>query len=284
MSVLDAIQSIHHYIIRQWKFLISFLVAGILLGYTYNIVKTPYYESSAIATSGLSFFEGIVNPAELKYPVIDQKIAIDIVNALGEVVKNKEYQIVSDLLNIPEDIAKTILFVEAEQMYELDLENRRQKLSQFQIVLKSYSHSSIPIFQKGLVNYFEQNSYALKNYVLFQQQVPAMIDHVEQEIFALQDYREEGKTKNALENSSISIANNSNRTETVQNQIVQLFKHKQSLERHTMLFKPISFVTDFPEYRYPESRAIFRMVMFTLFFLTIGFLLSIFREIKRVTA
>ena len=282
MSIFDIMKSIYMFISRQGKLIIVFLFVGLLLGYTYDRLQKPYYQSSAIATSGLSFFEGIINPAELKHPVIDQKIAIDMVNALGQVISNKEYHIAADLLDIPEGVAQTLLFVEAEQMYELDLENRRQKLSQFQIVLKAYETSSIPIFQEGLINYFEQNSYALKNYELFKQQIPSLIDHVEQEIFALQDYREEGKTKNALETSSISIANNSNRTETVQNQIVQLFKHKQALERHTMLFKPISFVTDFPEYRDSKNRSAVRIIVFTLFFFLIGSLLAIFREIKRV--
>ena len=82
MDIFNLFKSLLNFFKRQWKF-IRFII-GLLLGLVYDFVKTPYYESTAIATSGLSYFEGIIN-LRVDYPIIDQKIAIDIVNTVGNV-------------------------------------------------------------------------------------------------------------------------------------------------------------------------------------------------------
>ena len=42
--------------------MVLFVLAGILVGFLYDKIKKPYYETKAIATSGLSYFEGIITP------------------------------------------------------------------------------------------------------------------------------------------------------------------------------------------------------------------------------
>lgn len=143
MEIFNLLKSTLNFYHRQWKLILSFFIIGIVLGLLYDFFKSPYYETSATATSGLSYFEGIIEPSELEYPIIDQKIAIDMVNGLGKIIENEEYIILANKLKISEDIAKTVKFIEAEQLYELDLENRRQKLSQFSITIKVTDNQSI---------------------------------------------------------------------------------------------------------------------------------------------
>jgi hypothetical protein len=282
MDLFELIKSMNDFFLRRLKLMMVFVIAGLLLGWVYDMTKTPYYETAAVATSGLSYFEGIVDPNDLHYPIIDQKIAIDIVNAVGDIVKSQEYQILADKLGIPLEAAQAVTFLEAEQLYELDLENRRQKLSQFSIILRTKDNTTISVFQEGLKNYFSNNGYSDVNYALFKQQVPELIKQIDNEILALEDYRSHLKTKNSLETSSISIANN--RSELVQNQIIQLFEHKQSLERNLTLLKPLSYVSQFPVYEKPKDRTMVRLLIFGLLFFFVGFVVAIFKELNSATA
>lgn len=282
MELRAFLQSIYFFIQRQWKFVGLFLILGSVLGFTYDFFKKPYYETSAITTSGLSYFEGIVDPAELEYPIIDQKIAVDMVNALGEIVQSNEYELFSRVIDVPVEVAQTVKWIEAEQLYELDLENRRQKQSQFKITIRVLDNQSIKKVQEGLVNYFNKNLYANKNYSLFVKQVPELIAYLDQELIDLKEYREQIKTKSKVELSSVSIANDE--SELMQNEMVQLFERKQDLERDLALLKPISFVSNFPVYKKPKNRLMVRMALFVSFFFFMGFVLAVFREVKKVAA
>jgi len=278
MDIFNLLKSILNFLYRQWRFIAIFFVIGLILGFTYDFLRAPYYETTATATSGLSFFEGIIDPSELEYPIIDQKIAIEMVNGLGKIVENGEYQILANKLKVSEEVAKTVKFIEAEQSYELDLENRRQKLSQFLITIKVTDNTSIRAVSEGFINYFNNNGYSNKNFNLFQKQSPELINYLNKEINDLQTYRSNLNNKTDFEMSTISIANDN--SESLQNQIIQLYEKKQSLERDLELLKPLSFVSDFPVYRKPTSRTLFRVGVLSFLFLFLGFFIALFRDVK----
>lgn len=280
MDTFNLLSSFFNFIKRQWKFVFIFLCIGAFLGFVYDVIKTPYYESSSTATSGLSFFEGIIDPSELDYPIIDQKIAIDMVNSLNEIIKNKEYEILSKKLDISLESANTIKFIEAEQLYELDLENRRQKLSQFKILIRVTNNETIRELNNAFITYFNKNGYSNKNFLLFQKQSPELITYLENEILDLKSYRSDMKNKSEVELSSISIAND--KSEILQNQIIQLYQKKQTLERDLELLKPFSFVSNFPVYKKTKSRIIFRISILAGAFFFLGLFIALFRDINNV--
>jgi hypothetical protein len=280
MDIFNLLKSILNFYQRQWKFIVYFLISGVLLGFVYDLLKTPYYETSATVTSGLSYFEGIIDPNELDYPIIDQKIAINMVNALAEIVEEKEYGILAKKLNISADIAETIKFIEAEQLYELDLENRRQKLSQFLITIRTTNNNSIQVFSDALLDFFNRNGYSNKNYQLFQEQSPKFLTYVDNEIEDLKAYRNSMLGKSEVELSSISIAND--KSEVLQNQIIQLYEMRQSLERNIVLLKPLSYISNFPVYEMPKDRTLFRVGILSSLFLLIGIFISLFRDVRHL--
>jgi len=280
MDVFNLLKSLLNFFKRQWKFISMFFIAGLILGLVYDFLKTPYYESTATATSGLSYFEGIIDPAELDYPIIDQKVAIDMVNAIGSVVENSEYEILAKILQLPLEVAHTIKFIEAEQLYELDLENRRQKLSQFQITIRVTDNQTIPLVSDGFFNYFTKNAYANKNYTLFKKQSPELITYLDQEIEDLKTYRNSMLGKSEVELSSISIAND--KSELLQNQIIQLYEKKQSIERDLELLKPLSYLSDFAVYKKPKDRTVFRVAILSVAFLIMGFVIALFKDVNTI--
>ncbi len=280
MDVFNLLKSLLNFFQRQWKFISMFFIIGLLFGLVYDFVKTPYYESTAIATSGLSYFEGIIDPAELDYPIIDQKIAIDMVNAIGVLVESSEYEVLASILLLSPEVARGIKFIEAEQLYELDLENRRQKLSQFQIIIRVTDNQSIPLVSNGLYDYFNKNAYSNKNYTLFKKQSPELMTYLDEEIEDLKSYRNNIKNKSDVELSSISIAND--KSELLQNQIIQLYERKQSIERDLELLKPLSFVSYFAVYENPKSRTLFRLSIFSFGFLILGFVIALFKDVNAI--
>lgn len=280
MDIFNLLKSLLNFFQRQWRFISVFFITGLLLGLAYDFAKTPYYETTAIATSGLSYFEGIIDPAELDYPIIDQKVAIDMVNAIGSVVESNEYEILANILQTPLEVANTIKFIEAEQLYELDLENRRQKLSQFQITIRVTDNQTIPLVSDGFFNYFNKNAYANKNYSLFKKQSPELITYLDQEIQDLKTYRNSMLGKSEVELSSISIAND--KSELLQNQIIQLYEKKQSIERDLELLMPLSYVSKFAVYKKPKSRTLFRVSILSLGFLIIGLTIALFKDVNAI--
>ena len=53
MDIFNLLNSIINFLQRQWKFILMFFVFGLILALVYDFIKKPYYESTAIATSGL---------------------------------------------------------------------------------------------------------------------------------------------------------------------------------------------------------------------------------------
>ena len=99
-----------------------------------------------------------------------------------------------------------------------------------------------------------------------------------EEIKDLQSYRSNLNEKNDFEMSTISIANDN--SESLQNQIIQLYEKKQALERDLQLLKPLSFVSEFPVYRKPTSRTLLRTGILCFGFLLLGFITALFRDVK----
>ncbi len=278
MDLFKLAKSVFNFLSRQWKLILIFFVSGLLLGTMYDQIKTPYYETSAIATSGLSFFEGIIDPSQMSYQIIDQKIAIDMINSLSQVVKDQEYEILAKKLQIPLEQAIKIKFIEAEQSYELDLENRRQKQSQFIITAKLTDNSTIDLLNDGLLSFFNNNIYSNKNYNIFQRQSPELISYLDEEINDLKFFRENLMNKSNIEQNSVMISDKSG--QSLQNQIIQLYQKKHELERDLELLRPLSFVSEFPTYKEPKSRTLVRIFIMSVGFLILGLFFSLIREIK----
>ena len=88
------------------------------------------------------------------------------------------------------------------------------------------------------------------------------------------------KNKSEVELSSISIAND--KSEILQNQIIQLYEKKQSIERDLELLKPLSFVSSFPVYKKTKSRTAFRIFVLSSLFLILGFFIALFKDINNI--
>ena len=90
-----------------------------------------------------------------------------------------------------------------------------------------------------------------------------MISQIDDEIVALKSLRD--GTNQSKESNTISIANN--RSEVFQNQIIQLFEYKQTMERNMMMFEPGFFFDRISVYTTPKEEHLFRLVLLGFVFL-----------------
>ena len=105
-------------------------------------------------------------------------------------------------------------------------------------------------------------------------QTPFLISEIDKELISLQIER-----NNDLANQySVSVANN--KSELMQNQIIDLYEKKLDMEKKLSLLSPLSFVQSFNVYSNPKSRLFFRISVFSFILLVFGFCFSVYKEFK----
>ena len=133
VGVKDILFGVISFFRRQVRILVLFSVLGVVIALFYHNSKKPFYETSAIAISGLYFFE---NYEDQK--ILDPQIAVEIVNFLSDDVRQKNRNELSSLLNLPVSLIKNIKSIEANGLYRVDADNRQNPISKFEIKLKVY--------------------------------------------------------------------------------------------------------------------------------------------------
>tara|TARA_B110000467_G_C18313944_1_gene480140 strand:- start:857 stop:1732 length:876 start_codon:yes stop_codon:yes gene_type:complete len=257
--------SIYRFFHKNIKLLLGFLLLGVALGFLYNSISKPYYESSAYATSALSYFETEEVDYRSKKIVLDQQAMVDIINDLSQLVKNNEFDVVARKTNLSEEVAKSIRFVEAEELFYVDGDNIQQKRDKFKVTLQVYDNIIIPQIQKGIEYYINQNTYIQKHYQLYLDQSSQLIDRIAQEIDDLKEVRAHVGRKSSGDYSEIKLSSQFAQTD---NQIINLYIKQQQITKYTLLLKPIEFFGDLAMPEKPVDRLSMRLgIMSSLFFL-----------------
>ncbi len=147
-----------NFISRNKIILFSFIFFGIVSVVIYQNLKPSYFETQAICMSGIAEYERIEQLEELS-----QRTAVDLINHLQINVSNKDYSELSSLMNISLDESKNIKSVEAEQLYQQDMNEKFYALNKFEIRLSVFDNKIIKSFQSGLIYYFNNNTF-IKDY------------------------------------------------------------------------------------------------------------------------
>ena len=271
VSVRDILFGVVNFFRNQAKTIVLFLVLGVIVSVIYHNSKKPYFETSAIAISGLYFYE---NYEDQK--ILDPQLAIEIVNFLSEDVRNKNRKELSELLNLPTSIVANIKSIEAEGLYRIDADNRQNPISKFEIKLKVYDKEIVEEIEEGLLYYFTNNPYLKSYYEVYQERNETIIKRIDEEISSLKSARN-SQTRNS-DFSSISITNDRSESR-LQNQIIELYKQKQDYIKEYALLKPLSFVKSFSSPEKPEDLLWVRIMTITLISFVLGFVIAGIKEL-----
>ena len=227
-----------HFNKRNKNLIFVFILLGIISVILFQNLKPAYYETKAICMSGISEYERLEQLEELS-----QRTAVDLINYLQINVSNKDYGQLSELLEISKEMAEKIKSIEAEQLYQQDMNEKYYALNKFEISLSVFDNTIIDDVQKGLINYFNTNDFIKQYHKMYIDGNNRLIDEIDKEINLLSEMRLIG-SKNGLDLSSVNIISGKEE-KTISNQIISLAQLKEDISTNISLLKPLFFVQDF---------------------------------------
>ena len=164
------------------------------------------------------------------------------INNLQLDVKKEDYNALSKKLNISLEESSGIKYIEAEQIFREDKDEKKHNTPKFQIDLIVRDNTLITIVQNGLISYFNNNEYIKTYQKIYNETNNDIINSIDEEIKELKSLR---NTQNSTIDFSKYFILSSRDEMDIQNQIVDL-KHKKSIIiTNNVMLKPITFVEDF---------------------------------------
>ena len=262
-----------HFNKRNKNLIFVFVLIGIVSVILFQNLKPAYYETKAICMSGIS-----------KYERVDyeegwlQRTAIDLINYLEINIENKDYNELAYLLGIDISVAQKIKKIEAEQLFQKDMNEEFFSLNKFEVMLVVFDNNIISEIQEGLLYYFNSNNYVKKYYEEFIESSNKIILDINQEMKLLEKIRIEG-SKNRMDfSSSLKVINGQEKSE-VSNQIVALSQYREDIRTQKELLKPLSFVQDFAKVNQKEDDILIWSILGSFLSFLISLFVALIKEI-----
>ena len=260
------------FFIRNKFLIMSVTIFGIVSVILFQKLKPAYFSTTSIATSGVAAYERFEDD-----DILNQRTAINMINNLQLDVRKEDYNALSSKLDISEDQASMIKFIEAEQIFREDQDEKKHNTPKFSIHLLVRNKSSILIIQEGLLTYFNTNKYISDYKMIFNTTNSQIISSIDKEIDELRALRY--KENSTIDLSTNTILSSRNQMD-IQNQIVDLTHKKSVIISNDNMFLPLTFVDDFTLTTI-EEREVFvwgSAIGFLSFIISI--IISIVREVK----
>ena len=262
------------FISRNSKLLLVFMGVGIVSVVVYQKFKTPYYETKAICMSGISEYE-----RQEQIEDLSQRTAIDLINYLQINVDNKDYSALALLLGIDVKVASTIKKIDAEQLYQQDMNEKFYALNKFEILLTTYDKDENKSIKSGLIYYFENNDYISQYYKSYKQSSRTLINDINDEIKVLNKIRVETKANSFALGSPNTISGDDRR---LSNEIIALSHMREEIKTNSELLKPLSFVQNFAKVNKKEDDILIFGILVALLSFIFGLFVALIKEVKTI--
>lgn len=262
-----------NFISRNKNILFGFIFFGVISVIIYQNIKPSYFETQAICMSGIAEYERIEQLEELS-----QRTAVDLINHLQINISNKDYSEISSLLNLTLDESKSIKSIEAEQLYQQDMNEKFYALNKFEVRLSVFDNNAIESVQSGLINYFNNNGFIKDYHNQYLESNESLIDDIKSEMSVLSTMRMNASNNN-LDLSSVNIISGKD-DKTISNQIISLAQLKEEIRTNQLLLTPLVFVTDFAKTNKTERDLLIWSILGGFISLLFGLLFSFVRELK----
>ena len=273
LNIRQIIKDFVHFNIRNKSLIISFVLVGILSVILFQNLKPSYYETKAICMSGISEYERLEQLEELS-----QRTAVDLINHLQINVANKDFNQLSVLLNIKKEFTEKIKKIEAEQLYQQDMNEKYYALNKFEVRLTVFDNTVIDDIQKGLIYFFNNNKFIKDYHKMYISSNLSLINEIDSEMDNLSTMRVEG-AKNSLDLSSVNIISGKD-DKTLSNQIISLAQLKEKTKTNNLLLQPLSFVQDFAKTNKTERDLLLWTILGAFLSYLISLVISYVKELK----
>tara|TARA_B110000003_G_C16635668_1_gene528294 strand:+ start:1562 stop:2401 length:840 start_codon:yes stop_codon:yes gene_type:complete len=263
-----------NFIFRNLKLLLIVIVIGVIGVISFQKLKTPYYETRAICISGISEYEHVGYQEGWL-----QRTAIDMINHLEINIANRDFNQVSELLGVEVDIAKSIKFIEAEQLYQKDMNEEFFTLNKFEISLSVFNNNNIHKIEEGLVFYFNNNPYVNEYYTSFKNSKEEVIRDINNEMNLLDEIRLKGLA-DQVNNITKVVSSNGLQKSEINNQIAALSEYREKIKMQKNLLRPLTFVQSFAKVNRPENEILIWSLIGAFISFIIGVFIARVREVK----
>ena len=260
------------FFIRNKFLIMSVTIFGIVSVILFQKLKPAYFSTTSIATSGVAAYERFEDD-----DILNQRTAINMINNLQLDVRKEDYNALSSKLDISEDQASMIKFIEAEQIFREDQDEKKHNTPKFSIHLLVRNNSSILIIQEGLLTYFNTNKYISDYKMIFNTTNSQIISSIDKEIDELSALRY--KENSTIDLSTNTILSSRNQMD-IQNQIVDLTHKKSVIISNDNMFLPLTFVDDFTLTTIEEREVFVWGTAIGFLSFIISIIISIVREVK----
>ena len=260
------------FISRNSRLLLIFMVIGVISVMVYQKFKTPYYETKAICMSGISEYERQEQVEDLS-----QRTAIDLINHLQINIENEDYSALALLLGLDLEIASTIKKIEAEQLYQQDMDEKFYALNKFEVLLITYENHVNANIESGLQYYFENNQYISHYYKSYRESCSTLINDINDEINFINQIRAETKMNNLVLGSTNTISGDDRR---LSNEIIALSHMREEINTNSELLKPLAFVKNFANVNKKEDDILVLGILGTFLSFILGLFVALIKEVR----
>ena len=274
LNLSELFSNLVKFISRNSRLLLVFMGAGIVCVVGYQKFKTPYYETKAICMSGISEYE-----RQEQIEDLSQRTAIDLINHLQINIENEDYLALSISLGLDIEIASALRNIEAEQLYQQDMNEKFYALNKFEIVLSTFDNTSIDQFEEGLIYYFSNNSFIKQYHNSYLVSNTEIINDINAELEMLDKIRLVG-AENSLDVSSVNIV--SGKSSVVSNQIILLSQLREDIKTKQDLLKPLTFVQNFAKVNQKEDDILILGVLVAILSFIFGLFVALIKEVKTI--
>jgi len=259
------------FISRNRNLLTIVVLCGVVSVVAFQKLKPAYFETKAICMSGISEYE-----RQEKVEDLSQRTATDLVNHLQINVENKDYGQLANLLGVDLDIAQTLKKIEAEQLYQQDMNEKFYALNKFEITLTLFDNEKINQVQDGLTFYFENNKFIMSYYEEYKKSCNSLINDINSEIESLASFREQSNSQLSLGLTNTLAGKN----KSLSNEIIALSHVREDIIINKKLLKPFVFVQDFAKVEQKEDDVLLWGLLGAVLSFILGLFIALIKEVK----
>ena len=271
LNLSELFSNFVNFVARNSRILIMIVLITVIGVVAFQKLKPTVYETKAICMSGVAEYE-----RQEQIEDLSQRTAIDLVNFLKINIDNEDYQQLSDLLGVDMEIAKSVKGIEAEQLYQQDMDEKFYALNKFEVTLVLSDNSIIEDVQDGLIYYFHNNKFIMSYYEEYKKSCNNLINDINSEIESLASFREQANSQLSLGLTNTLAGKN----KSLSNEIIALSHVREDIIINKKLLKPLVFVQDFAKVEQKEDDVLLWGLLGGVLSFILGLFIALVKEVK----
>ena len=243
IGIKDLIVSFIIFLIRKSLWIVSFGMAGMLMGLLLHGISRPFYSSTLEGNTG-----GIYDIEQQNYlGGVDNSVVIDHINKLNQVTNKPS--LLSNYLGMSIEQAKQIRSIKAYYGIDINKDMKHDYVDEketynpkdtTQIRVPSFVRIKVSVYDEnifsdlrtGLLRYINNNSFIQELYSIDKRQKEEMVKELEKEIQKVEDFQQARIRKESnFEIGSFTLLNEPE-PKLFYNDILYLIRRKQLLEKN----------------------------------------------------